>query len=284
MTTPNRMKDLWLWALKDPPPHPPHLQWVSVGKTAKPAPSAHRSIGHRTDQRVRNRGSCCRWIASMVGRSGADGGCKWVLRAMGTALELCPSVSLEGFGLGCHLPSIYIVFRSKIYPFGGNWGCGLKWGTLPRDLQFGVSRKKTLFRSVIVLRYISIFIGQYFRVLATASDPPTWPQAHRFGTKKNRTSFAIWGATVLPARKSYGIVVFSVIGNLYPIHKKILYIFMINRSGFRYCYSPPPARSAAILLWSCWNPIERALAGKAQVLCVAVHFYRNRFIFCNNLL
>lgn len=193
---PNRMKDLWLWALKDPPPHPScsGCRWV---KPQNPVPSAHRSIGHRTDQRVRNRGNCCRWIASMVGRSGAD-----VVGTSGfygrCALELCPLGFSWGIWAWMPLAVDLYSFPLKIYLFAGGTEAVGWSGALYQGIYSLVYReKKTLFRSVIVLRYISIFIGQYFRVLVTASDPPTWPQAHRFGAywdKKEPNEFRYLGS------------------------------------------------------------------------------------------
>lgn len=168
---PNRMKDLWLWALKDPPPHPScsGCRWV---KPQNPVPSAHRSIGHRTDQRVRNRGNCCRWIASTVGRSGAD--------VVGTSgfygryvlSNFAPSVSLEGFGLGCHLPSIYIVFHSKYIFLRGELKLWVEVGHSTKGSTVWCTEKK---KNSIQIGYSFTIHFHFYRAIFSGSGHCFWP-------------------------------------------------------------------------------------------------------------
>lgn len=176
----------------------PLLQWVSVGKTAKPSAQCPQV------DRPSNGSTCTEpWELLQVDcfdggeKRGWRGGYKWVLRAI-CALELCPLGFSWGIWAWMPLAVDLYSFPLKIYLFAGGTEAVGWSGALYQGIYSLVYReKKTLFRSVIVLRYISIFIGQYFRVLVTASDPPTWPQAHRFGAywdKKEPNEFRYLGS------------------------------------------------------------------------------------------
>lgn len=167
---PNRMKDLWLWALKDPPPHPScsGCRWV---KPQNPVPSAHRSIGHRTDQRVRNRGNCCRWIASTVGWSGAD-----VVGTSGfygrCALELCPLGFSWGIWAWMPLAVDLYSFPLKIYLFAGGTEAVGWSGALYQGIYSLVCREK---KNSIQIGYSFTIHFHFYWAIFSGSGHCFWP-------------------------------------------------------------------------------------------------------------